>query len=151
MQNAKFTKQTPIVILALVASASAAAQQAQTGVRPVASVRQLHDLIITPASNAVFQAGGDAPATDGAWLDARNQALLLAESGNLLMLGSRARDNAAWMRMSRAMVDAAAAAAAAAERHDAAALAVAGDKITTACEACHQPYRDRGRQMGTPQ
>jgi hypothetical protein len=111
----------------------------------------LHDLIITPASNAVVQAGGDAPATDGAWLDARNQALLLAESGNLLMLGSRARDNAAWMRMSRAMVDAAAAAAAAAERHDAAALAVAGDKITTACEACHQPYRDRGRQMGTPQ
>jgi len=30
---------------------------------------------------------------------------------------------------------------------DGTALAGAGDSITAACETCHQPYRDRGRQV----
>jgi cytochrome c556 len=30
---------------------------------------------------------------------------------------------------------------------DAKALEGAGDSITVACETCHQPYRDGGRQM----
>jgi len=105
-----------LVILGLVGAAAVSAQQAQAGVRPVASVLQLHAVMINPSSDAVFGAAGDPPATDAAWLQASGQALVLAESGNLLMLGRRARDNAAWMRLSRAMVDAAAAAAAAAEQ-----------------------------------
>jgi len=139
-----------VALVLCVPLASAWAQQAPVTVRPVATVRQVHDLLISPASDAVFRAGGDTPTTDGAWLDARNQAMLLAESGNLLMLGSRARDTAAWMRMSRALVDAAASAATAAERKDANALAAAGDAITVTCESCHRPYRDNGRQMGSP-
>jgi hypothetical protein len=139
-------------ILALCCAASMAAQRAPNtaGVRPIASVKQLHDVMITPASDAVFAAAGETPANAKAWEAARNQALVLAEAGNLLMLGSRARDNAAWMTMSRALVDAAAAAATAAEQKDAKALEGAGDSITVACETCHRPYRDRGRQMGAP-
>jgi cytochrome c553 len=104
--------------------------------------------MITPASDAVFRASGDTPTNEKGWVDARSQALVLAEAGNLLMLGSRARDSMGWLRMSRALVDAAATAAGAAEKKDADALAGAGDIITAACEACHRPYRDGGRQMG---
>jgi cytochrome c553 len=88
-----------------------------------------------------------APTVDKGWVEARNQALVLAEGGNLLMLGSRARDHAAWMKMSRALVDAASTAADASEKKDANGLASAGDAIAAACEACHQPYRDHGRPM----
>ena len=137
-----------LVLILLVPVASASAQRSTSGVRPIATVRQLHEIMITPASDAVFRASGDTSPNEKGWVDARNQALVLAEAGNLLMLGSRARDNMGWMTMSRALVDAAATAASAAEKKDADALAGAGDIITAACEACHQPYRDRGRQMG---
>ena len=138
------------LLLVFVVPLATWAQQSTTSVRPIASVKQLHDALITPASDAVFQAAGETPADAKAWDAARNQALVLAEAGNLLMLGSRARDNAGWMKMSRALVDAAATAAAAADKKDAKALEAAGDSITVACMACHQPYRDGGRQMGAP-
>jgi cytochrome c553 len=137
-----------LVLLLLVPVASASAQRPTSGVRPIATVKQLHEIMITPASDAVFRASGETPTNAQGWVEARNRALVLAEAGNLLMLGSRARDNAEWMKMSRALVDAAATAASAAETKDADALEGAGDVITAACEACHQPYRDRGRQMG---
>jgi len=146
--NGGTVKTRMLVLLLLVPVASASAQRSTSGVRPIATVKQLHEIMITPASDAVFRASGDTSPNEKGWVEARNQALVLAEAGNLLMLGSRARDSMGWMRMSRALVDAAATAASAAEKNDADALAGAGDIITAACEACHRPYRDGGRQMG---
>ena len=138
-------------IAAAMLAVSASAQRApQTGVRTMANVRQLHELLISPASDAVFNASTDPPTDDKGWTAARNQALILAESSNLLMVGSRVRDNMNWMKMSRALVDAAALAANAAEKKDAKALESAADAITIACMDCHRPYRDGGRQMGAP-
>jgi cytochrome c553 len=137
-----------LVLILLVPVASASAQRSTSGVRPIATVRQLHEIMITPASDAVFRATGDTSPSEKGWVEVRNQALVLTEAGNLLMLGSRARDYTGWMKMSRALVDAAATAASAAERKDADALAGASDVIAAACEACHRPYRDGGRQMG---
>src|SRR4051812_29172159 len=103
--------------LVLLVGASLAAQRAPVaGVRAIATGPQLHDILITPASDAVFEATSNPPADEKGWTAARNQALLLAEAGNLLMLGSRVRDTGNWMKMSRALVDAAAQAAAAAGR-----------------------------------
>jgi hypothetical protein len=131
--------------------ASIAAQRAPaTGVRTLASVLQLHELLISPASDAVFNAASDPPTDAKGWTAARNQALVLAEASNLLMVGSRVRDNGNWMKMSRALVDAAALAASAADKKDAKALEAATDSITMACMECHRPYRDQGRQMGAP-
>jgi hypothetical protein len=121
-----------------------------TGVRTLANVRELHDLMISPASDAVFEASSNQPLDATGWTTARNQALMLAESGNLLMVGTRVRDNGNWIKMSRAMVDAAALAASAAEKKDAMALEAATDAITVSCMECHRPYRDQGRQMGAP-
>ena len=138
-----------IVAAALVATVHAQ-RSSSMGVRTLANVRELHDLMISPASDAVFNAAIDPPADAKGWTNARHQALLLAESGNLLMVGTRVRDSNNWMKMSRAMVDAAALAAAAAEKKDAKALEASTDSITTACMNCHRPYRDQGRQMGAP-
>jgi len=138
-------------VLVLMLGASIAAQRAPaTGVRTLASVLQLHELLISPASDAVFNAASEPPTDAKGWTAARNQALVLAEASNLLMVGSRVRDNGNWMKMSRALVDAAALAASAADKKDAKALEAATDSITMACMECHRPYRDQGRQMGAP-
>lgn len=138
-------------VLVLTLGTSIVAQRAPaTGVRTLATVLQLHELLISPASDAVFNAASDPPTDAKGWMAARNQAVLLAESGNLLMVGARVRDNINWMTMSRALVDAAVLAVTAAEKNDAKALEAATDSITVACMECHRPYRDQGRQMGAP-
>jgi len=139
-----------LLVIAMAASPLLAQRAPATGVRTIANVRELHDLIISPASDAVFDASSRQPLDAKGWTEARNQALLLAESGNLLMIGTRVRDNGNWMKMSRAMVDAAARAAVAAEKKDATALETATDALTVSCMECHRPYRDQGRQMGAP-
>ena len=140
-----------LLLIAVVVSVPLLAQRAPaTGVRTIANMRELHDLLISPASDAVFEASTREALDAKAWTAVRNQALVLAEAGNLLMVGSRVRDNGNWMKMSRALVDAAALAATAAEKKDAKALEAAADPITVACMECHRPYRDQGRQMGAP-
>ena len=139
-----------VVVVAALAAGVSAQRSPAVGIRALANVRELHDIMISPASDAVFAASSNQPFDAKGWTDARNQAILLAESGNLLMTGTRVRDNGNWMKMSRAMVDAAALAAAAAEKKDAKGLEAATDSITTACMECHRPYRDGGRQMGAP-
>ena len=139
-----------VAMIALIVSPLAAQRAPATGVRTLANVRELHDLMISPASDAVFVASANQPLDAKGWTTARNQALVLAESGNLLMVGSRVRDSGNWMKMSRAMVDAAALAATAAEKKDAMGLEAATDAITVSCMECHRPYRDQGRQMGAP-
>jgi len=139
-----------VVVVAALAAGLSAQRSPAGGIRALANVRELHDIMISPASDAVFAASSNQPLDAKGWTDARNQAILLAESGNLLMVGTRVRDTGNWMKMSRAMVDAAALAATAAEKKDAKALEAATDSITTACMECHRPYRDGGRQMGAP-
>src|SRR4030095_13880463 len=140
-----------LLAIAMVVSVPLLAQRSPaTGVRTVANVRELHELMISPASDAVFAASSNEALDAKGWTTARNQAIVLAESGNLLMVGTRVRDNGNWMKMSRAMVDAAALAATAAEKKDALALESATDAITVSCMECHRPYRDQGRQMGAP-
>ena len=137
-------------VMVMCAATLLAQRAPAAGVRAVADAKQLHDILISPASDAVFDASSNPPKDEKGWTAARNQALLLAEAGNLLMVGNRVRDNGNWMKMSRALVDAAALAATAAERKNAQALEAAADPITVACMECHRPYRDQGRQMGAP-
>ena len=119
-------------------------------IKPVATVGQLHDAMINPSSDAIFEVGRAAPTNDAEWTDVRNAAVILAEASNLLMLQGRAVDNGLWMEMSREMLDAAVVALKATESQDLEQLMEAGGLIVTVCEACHEPYRDGGRKMGPP-
>ena len=71
---------------------------------------------------------------------------MLAESGNLLMMASRARDKGDWMKDAKLMVDVGAAAFKAARARDLAAIVALNDDLNTACVTCHQQYRPNYRR-----
>ena len=128
-----------IVAMAIpIAAAGAFAQEAT--VRPIATVRQIMEAMIVPFSDEVVQAASEPPTTDAQWTKVQGAALALAESGNLLMIGPRARDKAEWMKMARRQVDAAAAVMKAAAAKDADALSSTGDALYETCESCHTRY-----------
>jgi hypothetical protein len=110
------------------------------GMKPVANVEQLMKLVTIPASDVVFNIAADGPKKDSEWLDVQNNALLVAESANLLMMPGRARDNQAWMKEAQAMLDTAMLAFNAAAAKNADQLADASDKIYSTCESCHETY-----------
>jgi predicted solute-binding protein len=65
---------------------------------------------------------------------------VIAESGNLLMLGTRPKDGGEWMQMSRALVDVGEKAIRAAERHDTKAVFDVGAEVYDVCTNCHAKY-----------
>lgn len=107
--------------------------------QPVATMKQLMVDVIHPASNSVLllvNRGG--PGDEPAWTEARRSALILAESGNLLMMRNRATG---WTADAKLLVDAGAAAYKAAEAKDVKALAAASDRIDASCTTCHKHSR----------
>jgi hypothetical protein len=133
-------------LVALVSMGAAAAQlsaapaASDDGVKTVASVMDVMKTMTIPFSNAVFEAGSEAPKDAASWEAVRENAVALAEAGNLLMMGSRVRDRAAWMKFSRSQVDAAEAAAKAASAKNADQLSAAADALYATCAACHKDY-----------
>ncbi len=118
--------------------------------KPVADVQQLMEMMIDPAADVVWGAVGTIideqgtqeifPRNDEEWANVRNHAMLLAEAGNLLMLGDRPKDEGPWMIMSNAMIEAGVAAFEAAEAKDADAIFAVGEQIYNSCETCHVLY-----------
>lgn len=123
--------------------------QAQTAgqYRVVASVDEVMEGITIPAAQRIFDAvvysNGElvqAPRTDDDWFALRISAMAVAESGNLLMMPSRAKDDDAWMERSRALVDAAVKVAEAAEAKDIERILETGSAMYLTCTACHEIY-----------
>ena len=119
----------------------------QPSYQPVATIEQIMETSVEPTSNAVFdaaawvngvQVGG--PKTDDDWKMVQANALMLAETGNLLLMGSRMKDQAGWVTRTQAMMDAANEAAKAAEAKNTDAIFNAGGKIYQACLGCHLQY-----------
>ena len=123
-----------------IAIAAGAALAQQPTVKPIATVGQIMQTMIVPFSDVVFSAASEPPTTDKAWVALRGTALALAESGNLLMIGPRARDKTEWMKMARQGVEAAEAVMKAADAKDAAALSTTGDALYETCASCHERY-----------
>lgn len=136
--------------LALAAAMTAALAQAASVRPPTRNIGTMSDLmvkIIYPASDALFYIESRTPQTDAEWTVLQGQALMVAESANLLMLPGRARDQKQWMADSKLMLDAGAAAYKAAQAKDAAAIAALSDQLMESCTSCHKNYRpDYGRK-----
>ena len=146
------------ILLLLPASAVlffATACARQPAFRPVASVKQLMQATIEPSAEVLFEAVGTvvsssgveeiAPKNDEEWAAVRNSALTLAESGNLLMIGDRARDKGEWIKMSQALVGVGVVALKAAEAKNPQALFEAGGQVYEVCQQCHSRYWQQGR------
>lgn len=137
------------VALLLAAAGTLAGCQGQTDstantvapvLEPVATTREVMLGITIPASDAIFQVAAEMPATDADWESVRVQALALAESGNLLMIGSRVVDQGDWLEFSKQLIETAKAAAQAAAEKDAEKVSAAGDSIYEVCDSCHRKY-----------
>ena len=108
--------------------------------KPIGSVLELMRAMTIPSSDAVFKAQGEAPTDDAGWATLQKEALVLAESGNLLMIGARARDTNKWRTDALALINAAASAVSAARAKNADQLGQAADAVYNACESCHKDY-----------
>jgi len=109
---------------------------------PVASVRQLMLDLIHPSSNDILLAinrGG--PTDEKEWAAVRRSAVTLAESGNMLMLPGRARDQGDWMKDAKLLVEVGNSAYKAAQAKDGNALAALAGAVDNSCTTCHKQYR----------
>ena len=134
--------------LGLLFLAGAAIAQAPT-YQPVASVSQIMLAVTYPYSDALLYIERKPPATDIEWNALQNQALMLAESGNLLMMPGRARDQDEWMQDAKLLVDVGVASVKAVRAKDVQAILALNDQIVTACTTCHTKYHPRYRKRPT--
>lgn len=113
-------------------------------------MKQLMNSVVDPAADVVWGAVGTvvsaegteerAPKTDEEWAAVLNSAFVITESGNLMMMGSRAKDNGEWMRQSQALIDVGIRTVKAAEARDKDAIFEVGGDIYGVCASCHQAY-----------
>lgn len=97
--------------------------------------------IIYPASDAIFYVTTRTPSNDAEWTVLQGQALMVAESANLLMMPAHQRDEERWLADAKLMRDAGQAAFKAAKAHDVNALDQLNDALYQSCVTCHQHYR----------
>jgi len=112
----------------------------------VGSVSQIMLSMSYPMSDALLYIERNPPKTDKEWLNLQYAALMLAESGNLLMMPGRARDQERWIADSKMMVDAGAAAFRAARAKDYDAILALNGQIVDSCTNCHADYRPNYRR-----
>jgi len=96
---------------------------------------------IFPTSNEIFYVGRNENKTEKEWEDLRNDALMLAESANLLMAENRARDKERWMADAKLLWEVGSKAFQAAKAKDLEAIKALNDDLYEACQSCHEHYR----------
>ena len=128
--------------LALIFLAAAAVASAPP-FRPVATISQIMVAITLPYSDALLYIERNPPKGDRDWETLQMQALMLAESGNLLMMDGRAKNQGQWMKDARLLVEAGAAAVTATRAKDLQAVLALNNQIVTACITCHMQFRPR--------
>jgi hypothetical protein len=107
-----------------------------------ATMKQLMLDLIHPSSNDILLSvnrGG--PKNDGEWAAVRRSALTLEESGNLLTMRGRARDQGDWIKDAKMLAEVGAAAYKAAQAKDLSALSQLTESIDASCTTCHKQYR----------
>lgn len=118
--------------------------------RPIVGTRLLMVAMLDPAADIVWDSVGTIiteegveeiqPHTEEEWTLVRNNAIVVAEAGNLLMMSRRAQDNGEWMDWSRALIDAGEKAMQAAEARNPEKVFDTGGEIYAACSGCHEKY-----------
>jgi hypothetical protein len=138
----------------LLATATAAPQQAPKGTPPptepkvtprfeaVAETKLLMEGLAMPNYEGLEKQLADKPADNDSWGFVRGQALLIAETGNLLLLRpprNQGRDT--WMQRAMDLRQAAATVARHASNRDLEGSRTALTGLTDTCNKCHQTFR----------
>lgn|SRR5690554_3313581 len=108
-------------------------------------------LVLEPAADQIWGAAGWIddinegyyelyPEDDEGWARVREQAAMVVEAGNALMLPGRAPDQGAWVTYSQAMSTVGLTLMRALQDQDEEATFQAGAQLYSVCTACHQAY-----------
>jgi len=81
-----------------------------------------------------------APANVDEWIAVENAAATIAESGNLLLIPERQRDDPRWTAFSQGLIAAGRAALMAADSRDPEAVFDAGGAVYIVCASCHEVF-----------
>jgi hypothetical protein len=130
---------TAFIVLALL-TFMATITAGQDASRDTTNVKQVMLTMTIPASDAIFTAASEPPKDDHMWQEVKKSALVLAESGELLLSKDLAKDNAMWAELSHALITHAKVASKAVDARNAEALAQVADDMYTTCKACHDEY-----------
>jgi hypothetical protein len=113
-------------------------------------MKVLMNTVLEPAADRYWDAVGTiidlngieeiAPQTAEDWEAVRHDAYVITESGNLMMMGSRAKDGGDWMKYSLALIETGQRAIRAVEARDKQAVFDAGADVYEACTNCHAQY-----------
>jgi cytochrome c556 len=113
----------------------------------VASSKQLMAGMQKPAMDglaAMMKAGG--PQDEKEWAVAQQNAAVLAESAQLLLMGSRPLDQDVWVKTSHRLQEAAVGSMKAAESKDLTAWKASLANMGGACKGCHNVHRKKPQQ-----
>ena len=118
--------------------------------KPIATTAELMRAVVDPSADVLWASVGSVVTSEGVenffpraedeWFKVENAAVTLMESGNLLMIGERAQDQAEWMTLSQGLVDAGKLALTAAQSRNPDEIFRIGGDVYAACDACHQRY-----------
>jgi hypothetical protein len=128
-------------LTAIVAASLAQAASSRPPTRNVGTMSDLMVKIIYPASDALFYIESRTPKTESEWTVLEGQALMVAETANLLMMPGRARDQKQWIVDAKLMLDAGADAYAAATKRDVQGIVMVNERLLESCTSCHKNYR----------
>ncbi len=118
---------------------------------PIASVKQIMKGIVGPAATVVYNSVGTsvtakgieetAPKTEEEWEAVGNNAAALIESGNLMLMGTRAVDQDEWAKQALALIAGGKLALKATLDKNPDDVLAAGEAINNSCDACHLKYK----------
>ena len=122
--------------------------QNEFDVRPMLTVKEIMNSIITPTTAVIW--GAYELESESEWQDVRNAAISVIGAGNLLAMGGSAQgelllsNDAEWQDFNSQMIEAARDVIAAVDEKDEEALFMIGnDNLYPPCESCHQRYQTR--------
>lgn len=113
-------------------------------------IRQLMLWLIDPAADAIWDSVATimkeketiqlAPKNDAEWENLRQQAMVISEAGNLLLMKERQRPGKIWTLAARKLQSSGRLALVASLKQDPELMFKAGEEIYKACAACHHSY-----------
>ncbi len=138
-----------VLSLALVLTLPGCAPELEPG-ETVADVRHFMITVVEPAAEVYWASVGTimtlertveiAPKTHEDWEAVRDAAMILAESGNLLLLPERVQEGEQWTILAQALTATGRRALAAAEARDPEAVFDAGGEVYLVCAECHAAF-----------
>jgi hypothetical protein len=118
--------------------------------KPIATTIELMRSVVDPAADVLWGSVGSIVTAEGTedffprseeeWIVVENACVVLMESGNLLMIGDRARDRGDWMTHAQGLVDAGRLALDAARSRNPDQIFAIGGEVYASCDSCHQKY-----------